>query len=897
MRRLTVLGATVGLSLVAHPVASHPTLLFGVEDEPALMAKVQQGVPQQVYEQMQINCWIGFPPYDFGEPGAFSWCKCLEEQSFLYRMSGDSIYLDFAAGALANMVATTPSELPVAANPEWYLAVPVAVAVGYDLLFAELSVAERQAVIDWLEAYAAGIWSYLADGSSPPVGHRPIEAYGALGFVGLAIAGESSHPDVAAWIDTAAQQLSEVALLDGYNSAGSFDGGYPFSTFVAPVVLRFAEAYRRARGVDLLTGTHIEAAPRWYTYGLLPHGQYPSCGASNYQGGVPFTAEHLLLIGRAHDSLAKWGWHQANDRYLPTLASGPLPLSDRLAVALWYPDATPTIDDPASYGHPFDQHFPDTANPTDGHVGFDAGRGGMTVLRSGWSTDSVALVVRASDEWTEHSHNDSSSFILSAFGAEMASDYAAVSGYDRRSDHNVVIVGAHDDGASERTSYGGALERMVSTALAGYVRVDSRFPAGEHAPGDPVDLTDDVWTPVDRAERILALVRGPRPYVIVADDVQDDQADGPPSEWRLRLGSSAGWAGGSGRIYDPARFYFSTTTGAQSQLVVTTVEPEEPAAAWVNQSSYVPWNWRVSVTAPTVPQARFLAILQPIQLVPEDPGEALVTRFAMAGGVGAQLSWSDGWDQVLWRYGASPLDGGSTYSDARLLIVRYDSSSAPWAWTALEATRIVEQGQALLDSGGLEVSVSSQAGTLEVFADETPAPRQIAVFGPSVTRAELDGEPVRFVRSGSYVYLPAACADAERCNGIDDDCDDLVDEDDAEDAPTWYRDYDDDGYGDGADAQRSCHQPLGYSPHGTDCDDGDDDVHPAAGESCSNGVDDDCDGAVDLSDSDCADQGMMMGTTGGCNCTTPGHRRPPSPNGTALALWLAALLFSRRRQP
>jgi len=90
---------------------------------------------------------------------------------------------------------------------------------------------------------------------------------------------------------------------------------------------------------------------------------------------------------------------------------------------------------------------------------------------------------------------------------------------------------------------------------------------------------------------------------------------------------------------------------------------------------------------------------------------------------------------------------------------------------------------------------------------------------------------------------------AEVCDGVDNDCDGTADEADASDASTWYADGDGDGFGDATTTALGCTQPSGYSADATDCDDGDATVNPGAGELC-NGVDDDCDGLVDIDDPD-----------------------------------------------
>ncbi|MCP4805688.1 MAG: hypothetical protein GY884_10115 [Proteobacteria bacterium] len=88
----------------------------------------------------------------------------------------------------------------------------------------------------------------------------------------------------------------------------------------------------------------------------------------------------------------------------------------------------------------------------------------------------------------------------------------------------------------------------------------------------------------------------------------------------------------------------------------------------------------------------------------------------------------------------------------------------------------------------------------------------------------------------------------ETCNGADDNCNGVIDDDPVDGITFWF-DADGDGYGGDSISTVECSAREFYYEASDDCDDADNDVNPGATEVCDDDdVDEDCDGTADDAD-------------------------------------------------
>jgi hypothetical protein len=130
--------------------------------------------------------------------------------------------------------------------------------------------------------------------------------------------------------------------------------------------------------------------------------------------------------------------------------------------------------------------------------------------------------------------------------------------------------------------------------------------------------------------------------------------------------------------------------------------------------------------------------------------------------------------------------------------------------------------------GKLSADPDGSEGDTAASSDDTGGTPQDADGDGHWTPADCD--------DGDSSVYPGA---AERCDGRDDDCDGLID-DEAVDAELFFIDLDGDGYG--AEEVYACAAPESGLTQGGDCVDDDPAVNPGMDEVCGDGLDNDCDG-------------------------------------------------------
>ena len=131
---------------------------------------------------------------------------------------------------------------------------------------------------------------------------------------------------------------------------------------------------------------------------------------------------------------------------------------------------------------------------------------------------------------------------------------------------------------------------------------------------------------------------------------------------------------------------------------------------------------------------------------------------------------------------------------------------------------------------------------------------------------DIDNSIESYSQPNNYVQDNSDCDD----NNIEINpdaielCDDDIDQncDGYIECPTWYLDNDGDGFGDPNDSIKNAVKPPEYVTDNTDCDDNNEGINPGLKEDCNDNIDNNCNGNIDNDDLDCYGINCCV-----CNCS------------------------------
>lgn len=195
-------------------------------------------------------------------------------------------------------------------------------------------------------------------------------------------------------------------------------------------------------------------------------------------------------------------------------------------------------------------------------------------------------------------------------------------------------------------------------------------------------------------------------------------------------------------------------------------------------------------------------------------------------------------------------DGTSLHTDF------WQYNPATDTWTQKENFPGTERAYAVGFNIGNTGYVATGGGVGTAFKDfysyDPPTTGDVVVYADADSDGYGDASVSQVVTNCNipqgYVLDSTDCDDsnssihpgaADLCNGIDDNCDGVIDP-----VTDYYVDADNDGYGDANNSVSSCTPVNGYVTDNTDCDDNDAAINPGVTEICNN-LDDNCNGSID----------------------------------------------------
>ncbi len=720
--------------------ANHPTLLFKAADLPALRLKVTDGGHDDAAYDF-IHTYV-YSTY-LGQPPAF----------LLGQFFGMEVVP--ALGLVAH-IEVPPDSLVVAKGKEFtaYIADAYepdfneansgmrlrALALGYDLFFADATEAERAHIRDEMVRYIDKMVTtmpYKVFEHRPYLGNHSAMFGAALGLAAIGLQGET---DPGRLSDAMAMADRIVANLLAYqfDPGGSYNEGGLYAVWTLRQLIYYFDARERFDGTAYSNHATVRAVEQWLPYELLPE----AGGFSLNLNDSPYSTTPLVRNNTYYDwAMSKWNSGLASWLFEHTVGEYGVELgmaSDKTATVLWNQPVVPVQPNDALPQHRVWLHR------------------GLYHFRSEWQTggvapDAVMFTFYSGKFQGGHAQEDQNTFALFAHGTKFVIDHGS-GGMGKESEaHNMVFVdghGQHNAGSSIGTD--GRIAEYLLGGSADYVVGDATQAYGTYsefnAPGVPFPGIDWSWgyhgaNPVQRAYRRVLTVHGDDvpPYFVIMDDIQkDDELHN--YQWRLHTHS-----------INPVNT--STTPWTISGLGVMDVHAIYPPADSLVVTTQFFDNLTTEPNA-TVLRAsrntiapRFSFLLIPRALGAPSPP---VTRASYPWGCACTIDLGGGVMDVIVRNDSGlPQTHESIQTDAAVAWVRETEGEVTGYLAAAARTLVVGANEL--------VTIHDTTATCEMSGHTVRIDREDADFrflDTGIAQVFHRDQPIAFVTTGGYVIPP-----------------------------------------------------------------------------------------------------------------------------------------------
>lgn len=584
------------------------------------------------------------------------------------------------------------------------------VALGYDLLYSELTESERALVRDALleKSIVPTFKEYVADNrlmanTSNWIAHT---VGGAL-IAAASIANDVPANDgrFALLVNGLLRKL-EDHVAASYLADGSYGEGISYHEFDAETLGPAFVALQRAFGVDYWQQTHVLESLSYPLYTLAQPVSSPDMGDTHPPAGHGIGP----IVYRSKDPVWRWYYSQF-DR--PSLTK-----------FIFYDDSIA----PAAPKLPTSKIFSDK---------------GHAVFRTGWNGDDVVFLFRAGPNFNHH-HADQGSFLLTAFGEVLIgeagwSDYYKdpyyVTFFTQAIGHNTVLVGGDPESQT-------IADTPQFKALDSYPRITDSITS------DFYDSVASELSPVyqKRLSRYTRSIVFVKPhYFVVFDDLK---TRGEPQQFDLLFhladrdrvkaeGLTAVFRGEKGSLAVRVFAGNEAKLGIENGRIPYPVFALRTPAKTPSQPAYLDVR-----TSSPANETQFLTALVPART--ESAARSLIEQITEIGGEGFRgvaVERGKKKDQVLFRVGASPqtLRHEAWSTDAETLAITENGSALELI--AVQRARVLSRGERVLFSSESPVNLCARFDESEAEASiNTRTTARVTLFlGKSPSAVLLDG--------------------------------------------------------------------------------------------------------------------------------------------------------------